>query len=137
MAAGRRDRRDQSAATRGPAQFGEQALTVRKAAHKALSNVSDDIARLRFNRCVAHIYECANALSEAIGAAETAPSPDFAWALREAGDILVRLFHPMMPHLAEECWAALGHKTLVSAEAWPQLEPDLLVEDTEHLAGAG
>ncbi len=106
---------------------------MRKAAHKALSNVSDDIARLRFNRCVAHIYECANALSEAIGAAETAPSPDFAWALREAGDILVRLFHPMMPHLAEECWAALGHKTLVSAEDWPQLEPDLLVEDTETL----
>ena len=55
--------------------------------------------------------------------AETAPAPDLAWALREAGDILVRLFHPMMPHLAEECWAALGHKTLVATEAWPQLEP--------------
>ena len=46
---------------------------------------------------------------------------------------MVRLFHPMMPHLAEECWAALGHKTLVSAEAWPRLEADLLVEDTETL----
>jgi leucyl-tRNA synthetase len=53
-----------------------------------------------------------------------------AWALREAGDILVRLFHPMMPHLAEECWAALGHKTLVATEAWPVLEADLLVENT-------
>jgi ABC-type branched-subunit amino acid transport system permease subunit len=48
--------------------------------------------------------------------------------LREAGNILVRLFHPMMPHLAEECWAALGHKTLVATESWPQLEADLLVE---------
>ncbi len=113
-----------------PTQFGEQALIVRKAAHRALNNVSDDIARLRFNRCVAHIYEFANALSDALGSAETAPGPDFAWALREAGDILVRLFHPMMPHLAEECWAALGHKTLVSAEAWPQVEPELLVENT-------
>jgi leucyl-tRNA synthetase len=35
----------------------------------------------------------------------------------------------MMPHLAEECWAALGHKTLVASEPWPKLEPDLLVED--------
>jgi leucyl-tRNA synthetase len=121
---------DVKAAAARPAQFGDQALTVRKAAHRALANVSDDIAKLRFNRCVAHIYEFANALSDAIGAAETAPSPDFAWALREAGDILVRLFHPMMPHLAEECWAALGHQTLVSAEAWPQVEPDLLVENT-------
>ncbi len=113
-----------------PATFGEQALAVRKAAHRALANVSDDIARLRFNRCVAHIYECANALSDAIGSAEEAPAPDFAWALREAGDILVRLFHPMMPHLAEECWSTLGHTSLVSTEAWPQLEPELLVEDT-------
>jgi leucyl-tRNA synthetase len=113
-----------------PAAFGNAGLSVRKAAHRALANVSDDIARLRFNRCVAHIYEFANALSDAIGATEAAPSPDFAWALREAGDILVRLFHPMMPHLAEECWAALGHQTLVSAEAWPQVEPDLLVENT-------
>ncbi len=113
-----------------PSKFSEQALAVRKAAHKALANVSDDIAKLRFNRCVAHIYECANALSDAIGAADTAPTPDFAWALRESGDILVRLFHPMMPHLAEECWAALGHKTLVASEAWPQVEPALLVENT-------
>ncbi len=113
-----------------PTEFGSQALSVRKAAHRALANVSDDIAKLRFNRCVAHIYECANALSDAIGSAETAPSPDFAWALREAGDILVRLFHPMMPHLAEECWAALGHGSLVSTEAWPQVEPELLVENT-------
>jgi leucyl-tRNA synthetase len=113
-----------------PAQFGDQALAVRKAAHRALAHVSDDIAKLRFNRCVAHIYEFTNALGDAIGGAETAPAPDFAWSLREAGDILVRLFHPMMPHLAEECWAALGRKSLVSAEAWPQVEPDLLVEST-------
>jgi leucyl-tRNA synthetase len=113
-----------------PTEFGPAALIVRKAAHRALSNVSDDIAKLRFNRCVAHIYEFANALSDAIGEVETTPSPDLAWALREAGDILVRLFHPMMPHLAEECWAALGHKTLVATEAWPQIEPDLLVENT-------
>jgi leucyl-tRNA synthetase len=113
-----------------PAAFGEAALKVRKAAHRALDHVSDDIARLRFNRCVALIYEFANALSDAIGSAETAPAPDLAWALRESGDILVRLFHPMMPHLAEECWAALGRRTLVSAEAWPQVEADLLVENT-------
>jgi leucyl-tRNA synthetase len=113
-----------------PAEFSAPATEVRKAAHRALSNVSGDIARLRFNRCVAHIYELANALGTALSAVESAPAPDLAFALREAGDILVRLFHPMMPHLAEECWAALGHTTLVAAEAWPVLEPDLLVETT-------
>ncbi|MSO67703.1 MAG: leucine--tRNA ligase [Pseudolabrys sp.] len=121
---------DVSGPSTRPTEFGPQSQKVRKAAHGALSHVSDDIAKLRFNRCVAHIYEFANALSDAIGEAETAPAPDLAWALRESGDILVRLFHPMMPHLAEECWAALGHKTLVATEAWPALEPDLLVENT-------
>jgi len=113
-----------------PAIFGDQAINVRKAAHRALANVSDDIDKLRFNRCVAHIYEFANALSDAIGEVEKVPTGDMRWALREAGDILVRLFHPMMPHLAEECWAALGHNSLVATEAWPEVEPDLLVEST-------
>jgi leucyl-tRNA synthetase len=113
-----------------PDTFGADALAVRKAAHRALAAVSDDIAKLRFNRCVAHIYEFANALSDAIGHVETVPAPDLAWALREAGDILVRLFHPMMPHLAEECWASLGHTGMVATEAWPEVEPALLVEST-------
>jgi leucyl-tRNA synthetase len=39
----------------------------------------------------------------------------------------------MMPHLAEECWAALGHQTLVATEPWPTLEPELLVETTVTL----
>jgi leucyl-tRNA synthetase len=113
-----------------PSNFNDEAVKVRKAAHRALARVSDDIDKLRFNRCVAHIYELANALGDAIGGVETVPGEGLAWALREAGDILVRLFHPMMPHLAEECWAALGHETLVATEAWPQVEPDLLVEGT-------
>ncbi len=44
-----------------PAVFGEPALALRKAAHRALARVSEDIERLRFNVCVAHIYEFANA----------------------------------------------------------------------------
>ena len=93
-------------------------------------HVSEDIEKLRFNRCVAHIYEFANALGDAIGSIEKTPDNKLNWALREAGDILVQLFHPMMPHLAEECWAALGHKTLVASENWPKVESQLLIEDT-------
>ena len=36
----------------------------------------------------------------------------------------------MMPHLAEECWVALGHKTLIAQAPWLQAETALLVEDT-------
>jgi len=128
-----------------PANFSPAAMSVRKAAHRALANVSDDIEKLHFNVCVAHIYEFANALNAVIGAmgsetgSETpsdegaAATPDLRWAMREAVNILVQLFAPMMPHLAEECWAALGHKTLVAQAPWPQVERSLLVEATVTL----
>jgi leucyl-tRNA synthetase len=140
----------QSAPAERPARFSEQALALRKAAHRALARVTDDIERLHFNVCVAHIYEFANALNASIGdigaqsgapnSAQTAAKPkpeatsvappDLRWALREAVNILVQLFHPMMPHLAEECWALLGHDQLVAQAPWPQLERALLVEAT-------
>jgi leucyl-tRNA synthetase len=112
-----------------PESFGEPALRVRKAAHGALAKVSDAIEKLHFNVCVAHIYEFANALSASINE-KPEITPDFRWAVREAAEILVRLFHPMMPHLAEECWAELGRNTLMAAEPWPEIEPALLVQNT-------
>ena len=39
----------------------------------------------------------------------------------------------MMPHLAEECWAELGHKTLVASEPWPEVEAALLIEQSVTL----
>ena len=54
----------------------------------------------------------------------------YAAAAREAFDVLVRLISPMMPHLAEECWALLGHDALVAQAAWPEVEAELLVEET-------
>jgi leucyl-tRNA synthetase len=110
--------------------------TLRKAAHKALASVEQDLERLRFNRAVAAIYELTNQL-----VAETADmreaeevSPPAAGALREAIDILVQLIAPMMPHLAEQCWQACGHHGLVSRQPWPVLAKELLVEDTVTIA---
>jgi leucyl-tRNA synthetase len=113
-----------------PELFGEPAVQLRKAAHRALSHVTDDLERLRFNVCVAHIYEFANAFGASLGEMEVTPFPDYRWAVREAAEILVKLFHPMMPHLAEECWSVLGHNTLVATQPWPVAEPELLVETT-------
>jgi leucyl-tRNA synthetase len=112
-----------------PLMFSGAAMAVRKAAHGALAKVSEDIERLRFNVCIAHIHEFAKALQTVLADSTKGPPPDLAFAVREAADIMVLLFHPMMPHLAEECWAALGHKTLLATQGWPAVESDLLVED--------
>ncbi len=119
-----------------PASFGTDALTLRKAAHGALDKVSSGIEKLHFNVCLANIREFANVLAEVLGQ-EGKPVPDrtadMAWAVQEAAIILVQLFSPMMPHLAEECWRVLGQAGLVSEADWPQIERDLLVEDTVTL----
>ncbi|MGJ3262165.1 MAG: leucine--tRNA ligase [Salinarimonas sp.] len=113
-----------------PVAFGEEALAVRKSTHRTLAAVGEAIEALRFNVAVAKIYELANAVSAATPKADGSPDPDLGFALREALGTLVQLVAPMMPHLAEECWRALGSEGLVADAAWPEVEPDLLVEDT-------
>jgi leucyl-tRNA synthetase len=112
-----------------PAAFSPEALKIRQAAHGALAKVEDEIEKLRFNVCIATIYELANTLAGAAGVIEAAPvAEDLRFAFGEAGDILVRLFAPMMPHLAEECWAVLGHTTPVAETAWPVCDRALTVK---------
>ena len=112
-----------------PASFSVAATKIRQAAHAALVKVEDDIERLRFNVCIATVYELANFLAGEIGAIEQAEvAHDLRFAFAEAGDILTHLFAPMMPHLAEECWAALGHASLIAESAWPVANRALIVQ---------
>jgi leucyl-tRNA synthetase len=62
-----------------------------------------------------------------------APKADAA-TRREALEALVLLAAPMMPHLAEECWQALGHKSFVAQTPWPKHDPALLKSDTVTIA---
>jgi leucyl-tRNA synthetase len=121
-----------TAPTTRPPAFGADALTLRKATHGALDRVSTGIERLHFNVCLAYIREFSNALGEAM-ARPGQPAPDLIWAVQEAGIVLVQLFAPMMPHLAEACWVLLDQPGLVSEANWPKIERDLLVEETVTL----
>jgi leucyl-tRNA synthetase len=121
-----------SAPVTRPATFSADAVALRKVAHSTLDKVSTGIERMHFNVCLAHIREFTNALAEALAKGES-PAPDLAWAIKEAATILVQLISPMMPHLAEECWQVLGQPGLISEANWPQIERDLLVEDTVTL----
>jgi leucyl-tRNA synthetase len=98
------------------------ALALRRATHRAIHAVTEDIEALRFNRAVAQIYTLANA----IGDAPDAPGP----VRREALEALVLLSAPMMPHLAETCWQALGHARLVVETPWPKADPALIRADS-------
>ncbi len=111
-----------------PSEASAAACEIRKAAHMGLIKVEEDIERLRFNRAIAQIYELANKLSASIGALEEEPGADVRAAFREAAEILVLITAPMMPHLAESCWALLGHKTLAAQTPWPVADKELVAE---------
>jgi leucyl-tRNA synthetase len=103
------------------------ALELRRATHKAIAAVSEDLAALRFNRAVAQLYTFANALGTADNGIDGA-------VRREAIEAMVLLAAPMMPHLAEASWQALGHQTLVVETPWPKADPALLQSDTLTIA---
>jgi len=117
-----------------PKRFAAEATALRRHTHRALHDVASDIDGLRFNRAVARIYAFTNAISDAIPIPDGAAQPGLNWALREAIEILVQLFGPMMPHFGEECWARLGCNTLLVDQPWPTVEQVLLVDDTVTIA---
>src|SRR5258708_39540692 len=61
-----------------PSGFADAAMAVRKAAHGALAKVSEDIEKLRFNRCIAHIYEFSNTLQAVLARSSGAAQPGLA-----------------------------------------------------------
>ena len=112
-----------------PAKDGE-ALAISQAAHKTLKAVQNDYDKLWFNKAVARIYELVNALASPLTKV-AASEGDAAYrsAVREASQILVQLVAPMTPHLAEECWAALGNTGLLAQAAWPAYDEALTTEN--------
>ena len=105
-----------------------EGLALRKIIHRAVHNVGNEIEGLRFNRAVAQIYELTNALVRASGICAVAPASRLA-ALELGVTHLIQLIAPMMPHLAETCWEALGQPGLVADARWPEVDPVMLVDD--------
>ena len=74
-----------------PASLSAKAQGARKATHKTVAAITDDLAKFHFNKAVARIRELANTLAD-LGAGEGE-----AWALREGLEALVGLVNPITP----------------------------------------
>jgi leucyl-tRNA synthetase len=87
--------------------------------------VTDDIEdSFHFNTAIAAVMELVNAFYLAVE-----PKPREAAALRvfrEAVEAILLLVSPMVPHIAEELWQALGHSTLILDVPWPQPQAEAL-----------
>ncbi len=84
---------------------------------------AQDIEALGFNKAVARIYELTSATEK------SAPSASRSAAIKA----LLLLVAPMMPHLAEEAYAAMD-EGLIADAAWPPVDPALLIDDEVTVA---
>ena len=106
-------------------ELGADGAALKRLVHKTIAQVTVELERLHFNKAVALVRELSNAV-EAF-----APATDGDRALlREALETIVVLLGPMMPHLAEELWQALGHERLLVETAWPEADPAWTVADS-------
>ena len=92
--------------------------------HQTIAGVGADIEALSFNKAVAKLYELTSAIEKA------APSASRDTAIAT----LMRLVAPMVPHIAEEAWAARAQGGLIADTEWPAVDPALLVEDEVTIA---
>lgn len=90
---------------------------VKRALHKLIKKVGEDIEIFHFNTAVAAMMEFVNlVVKEGIGTEEK--------------KVLVRIIAPFAPHLAEECWEILGGKYSVLDAGWPEYDENLTVDET-------
>ena len=97
---------------------------LRRKLHRSDAAVGEAIEGLQFNKAIAQLYELTSAIEK---------SPPSA-VRHEATRALILLAAPAAPHLAEECWAAIGEKGLIVDAPWPGFDPAFLVDEEVTLA---
>jgi leucyl-tRNA synthetase len=103
-------------------------LTLRRATHKAIDEVTRLIESTRLNVAVARLMELVTAARRAIDSGPGRGAADS--AVREAAEALAVMLSLFAPYTAEECWELLGHSPSVGRAVWPAADPALLVQDT-------
>ncbi|MDE2149428.1 MAG: leucine--tRNA ligase [Gammaproteobacteria bacterium] len=102
---------------------------LRRAVHRTIEKVSDDIGRRHhFNTAIAAVMELCNDLAR-----HDDGSPQGRAVMQEALDAVVRLLAPIIPHVCHALWLALGHERPVIDAVWPQADPSALTADTVTL----
>ncbi len=107
----------------------ELRLLLRKT-HQTIKKVTDDIEqRFHFNTAISAVMELVNAIYQFLS--EGGHGPEARSVLRFAVETAIVLISPMVPHVADEMWQALGHRKCVIHEPWPQWDEKAVVEEKQ------
>ncbi len=115
---------DNQVPTLTPAKFTETEQTLRRQVHETIIKVSDDIGRrYTFNTAIAAIMELLNNISKAKN------TPQIQAITQEALEAIVLMLSPIVPHITQKLWQALGHSESILDVKWPQADKQALVRN--------
>jgi len=100
--------------------------------HQTIKKVSTDIEeRFHFNTAISAVMELVNAMYTAELDME---HPHAAGVMRFSVESVILLLAPVVPHITEELWAALGNEAgQLSAAQWPEYREEALISDTRQM----
>ncbi len=102
---------------------GEPDREVMRKLHQTIRKVGEDIPKLSYNTSIAAMMEYMNVVRRGERVAH-----------RAEVEPVVQLVAPFAPHIAEELWEMLGHKTSVFDSAWPAYDATLASQETVTIA---
>jgi leucyl-tRNA synthetase len=107
----------------------DELLKTKKQIHKTIYYFSEDIEKFHFNRSIARVRELTNLI-------ENLNLKDIASAslLKEGIETIIRLLNPIIPHITEEMWQQLGHKSFLAESSWPSFDHNLIQDTTITIA---
>ena len=124
-----------------PSALSAPAQELRRRVHETIAKVTDDISRrYKFNTAIAAVMELVNALQKISG-----DSPDVRAVRQEGLETCVLLLAPIVPHITDALWTALGHAEGALLDArWPvaddaaraRAEVDVVVQINGRKRGA-
>jgi leucyl-tRNA synthetase len=88
--------------------------------HRTIRRVTEDAARFHFHTAIAALMEFQRAIAEAVESRSEASA-----TLARATRTLLKLLHPVAPHLTEEWWERFGEKPFLLDAGWPDYDPEL------------
>jgi leucyl-tRNA synthetase len=110
------------------AAFSPSQKELRRREHATVDKAARDIEnRFQFNTAIAAVMEMVNYLYAHLDT--LAQGPHATKALSSAVSSILAVLSPMAPHICEELWQQLGHKTRLAVEPWPQIDPAALATD--------
>ncbi len=99
---------------------GKRDTPLARLEHRTIQRVTADAARFHFHTAVASLMEFQRAIAEALEIGEEAGG-----RVRSATRTLLKLLHPIAPHLTEEWWERFGEKGFLVESSWPAFDPEL------------